>query len=62
MRTVVDRNVVMWRISVFTYMREIEKFFSTWAKWPPGDHVKFLQGHGRITENWGATVTFEWAT
>ena len=26
------------------------------------DHVKFLQGHRRIKENQGATITFEWAS
>jgi hypothetical protein len=29
---------------------------------PPGGHAKFLTGHRRMTENYEATATFEWAT
>jgi len=29
---------------------------------PLGDNTKFWRGHRKMTENLGATVTFQWAT
>jgi len=39
-----------------------EHWFSTWTICHLGDHTKFLRGHSRTTENYGATGTSEWTT